>query len=73
LASPGKQPFGSIDLAPSQVDAALAKPANAIVSRRAHLLAARMAALLCARYGVPAVKEFLRKGVPSEAVKSLGS
>jgi hypothetical protein len=31
-----------------------------------------MAALLCARYGMPAVLDFLRNGVPSEAVKGLG-
>jgi hypothetical protein len=32
-----------------------------------------MAALLCARYGIATVREYLRTGVPSEAIKSLGS
>ena len=58
---------------PTEVDAGLAHRANAVVSRRAHQAAARMAAHLCARYGMPAVRAFLCNGVPSEAIKSLGS
>jgi hypothetical protein len=61
------------DLSAAEVDAVLAYPANAVVSRRAHQAAARMTALLCARYGMPAVRAFLRNGVPSEALKNLGS
>jgi hypothetical protein len=73
LAASGKQRPKAIDLPATQVDAALAHPANAAVARHAHQVAARMAALLCVRYGVPAVREFLRDGVPSDAIKSLGS
>jgi stage II sporulation protein D len=73
LATPGKQKLEPVDLPAAEVDAALAHPADATVSRHAHQVAARMAALLCARYGVPAVRDFLRNGVPSEAIKSLGS
>jgi stage II sporulation protein D len=73
LASPGKSMSELIDLPPGEVDAALAHPADATVSRHAHQVAARMTALLCARYGVTTVRDFLRNGVPSEAIKSLGS
>jgi stage II sporulation protein D len=73
LASPGKSMSELIDLPPNEVDAALAHPADATVSRHAHQVAARMTALLCARYGVTTVREFLRNGVPSEAIRSLGS
>ena len=61
------------DLAASEVDTELAHPADAGVSRHAHRVAGQMAALLCAHYGIPAVREFLRKGVPPDAIKSLGS
>jgi stage II sporulation protein D len=73
LAAPEKREWEPVDFPAAQLDAALAHPANAAVSRRAHEAAARMAALLCARYGMPAVLDFLRNGVPSEAVRSLGS
>jgi stage II sporulation protein D len=73
LAAPEKRKWEPVDFPAAQLDAALAHPANAAVSRRAHEAAARMAALLCARYGMPAVLDFLRNGVPSEAVRSLGS
>jgi stage II sporulation protein D len=73
LAAPGKQNWEPVDLPAAQVEAALAHPSSATVSRRAHVAAARMAALLCARYGTAAVLAFLRNGVPSEAVRSLGS
>jgi stage II sporulation protein D len=73
LAAPGKRTWEPVDLSAAEVDAALAHPESATASRRAHEAAARMAALLRARYGMPAVLEFLRNGVPSEAVKSLGS
>jgi stage II sporulation protein D len=73
LAAPEKRKSEPVDLTAAEVDVALAHPASASASRRAHEAAARMAALLCARYGMPAVLGFLRNGVPSEAVKSLGS
>jgi stage II sporulation protein D len=73
LAAPEKRKWEPVDLPAAQVDAALAHPSSATVSRRAHEAAARMAALLCTRYGTPAVLDFLRNGVPAEAVKSLGS
>jgi stage II sporulation protein D len=72
LASPGKR-RERVDLAAAEVDAALARPSSAAVSRQAHEAAAGMAALLCSRYGMPAMLGFLRNGVPSEAVKSPGS
>jgi hypothetical protein len=73
LAAPAKRQSEPVELAAAEVDAALAHPSSAPVSRRAHEAAAHMAALLCARYGMTAVLEFLRNGVPSEAVKSSGS
>jgi stage II sporulation protein D len=73
LAAPEQRKWEAVDLPTAQVDQALAHPPTAPVSRRAHEAAARMAALLCARYGMPAVLDFLRNGVPSEAVRSLGS
>ena len=73
LAAPEKRKWDPVDFPAAQVDAALAHPASATVSRRAHEAAARMAALLCARYGTATVLDFLRNGVPSEAVRSLGS
>ena len=73
LAAPGKRTWEPVDLPAAEVDEALAHPSSATASRRAHEAAARMAALLCARYGMPAVMDFLRNGVPSEAVRSLGS
>jgi hypothetical protein len=57
----------------SDVNGALAHPVNAAASRHAHELAARMAAVLCAHYGMPAVRAFLRNGVPPDVIKSLGS
>jgi stage II sporulation protein D len=63
----------SIDLPVGEVDKALARPSDAAVSRLAHQVAARMTALLCAHYGMPAVRDFLRYGVPSEAMRILGS
>jgi hypothetical protein len=73
LAAPGKRQWEPVDLPLAEVEAALAHPSSAIASRQAHEAAARMAALLCARYGMTAVLEFLRNGVPSEALKSPGS
>ncbi len=73
LTAPGKRKWDAVDVPAGEVDAALAHPSSATVSRRAHEAAARMAALLCARYGMPAVLEFLHNGVPSEAIRSLGS
>ena len=73
LANPVDGKLEVPDLAASEVDTALAHPADAGVSRHAHRVAGQMAALLCAHYGIPAVREFLRKGVPPDAIKSLGS
>jgi stage II sporulation protein D len=70
------QPSGTldpVDLTAREVDAALAHPQDFAASRRAHLAAARMTAALNARYGTPAVRGFLRNGVPPELMKSLGS
>jgi stage II sporulation protein D len=57
----------------SEVDAELRHPASAAVSRHAHRAAAEMTARLCARYGMPAVRAFLRNGVPPGVIKTLGS
>jgi stage II sporulation protein D len=54
-----------------ELDAALARPADATASRQAHQVAARMAALLCTRYGMATVRDFLRNGVPLDTLKSL--
>jgi stage II sporulation protein D len=56
-----------------ELDAALAHPADAAASRQAHQVAARMAALLCTSYGMAAVRDFLRNGVPLEVLKRLPS
>jgi len=56
-----------------EIDAELAHPANAAASRHGHRVAAEVTALLCARYGVPAVRAFLRNGVPPDVIKTLGS
>jgi stage II sporulation protein D len=73
LAAPERREWEPAAFPAAQVDTALAHPSSAAVSRRAHEAAARMAALLRTRYGMAAVLDFLRKGVPSEALKSLGS
>ena len=72
LASPAERTLGAADLTPSEVDAALAHPPSAAASRRAHVAAARMTAVLCARYGMPAVRDFLRSGVPPGVAESVG-
>ena len=73
LAAPEREDSKLIDLPVSEVDTALAHPSDATVSRHAHQVAAHMTARLCARYGIPAVRDFLRYGVPSEAMRTLGS
>jgi stage II sporulation protein D len=73
LADPQKEDANVMDLPVSEVDTALAHPSDAAVSRHAHQVAAHMTALLCARYGMPAVRNFLHYGVPSEAMRILGS
>jgi stage II sporulation protein D len=73
LAGTAKEESESMDLPVSEVETALAHPSDASVSRHAHQVAARMAVQLCARYGLPAVRGFLRYGVPSEAIRTLGS
>jgi stage II sporulation protein D len=72
LASPAEATRATMDLTASEVDAALAHPASAAASRRAHLAAARMTAVLCAHYGMPAMRGFLRNGVPSGVAETLG-
>jgi stage II sporulation protein D len=67
------QPNQPLDLSPDEVNAALRHPTSAAASRHAHSVAARMAALMRARYGMPAVRQFLRSGVPSGVAKTLGS
>jgi stage II sporulation protein D len=64
LATPQEGNSNSVDLPVSEVDTALAHSSDAAVSRHAHRAAAHMTALLCARYGMPAVRNFLRYGVP---------
>jgi stage II sporulation protein D len=72
LANSGQGHFEFGGTMPVKVlDAALAHPANAAASRQAHQVAARMAALLCTRYGMAAMRDFLRNGVPLGIVKSL--
>jgi stage II sporulation protein D len=55
-----------------EVDAMLAHPGSPAASRAAHQAAAQMAALLFSRYGMAAMRNFLRTGVPSEANQDLG-
>jgi stage II sporulation protein D len=72
LASPGKPQF-RIAMPARDLDAALAHPADAAASRDAHHVAAQMAAQLSIRYGMAAVRDFLRNGVPPSVLKSLPS
>jgi stage II sporulation protein D len=72
LANSGKDDF-MVVVPVKDLDAALAHPADATVSRHAHQVAARMAALLVTRYGMAAVRDYLRNGVPPEVLKSLRS
>ncbi len=71
LTGPASSKLESVTV--SEIDAELAHPANAAASRHAHQVAAQMAAVLCARYGMPAVRAFLRNGVPPDVIKTLGS
>ena len=72
LASSGGDEF-MVVVPAKELEAALAHPADATVSRHAHQVAARMAAMLVTRYGMATVREFLRNGVPPEVLKSLRS
>src|SRR5580698_718757 len=63
LANSGKDDV-TVAVRAKELDAALAHPADAAASRQAHQVAARMAALLVSRYGMAAVRDFLRSGVP---------
>jgi hypothetical protein len=72
LANSGGDDF-MIVVPAKELDAALAHPADATVSRHAHQVAGRMAAMLVTRYGMAAVRDFLRNGVPPEVLKSLRS
>jgi stage II sporulation protein D len=71
LANPANNKLELVTI--SDIDAQLAHPTNAAASRRAHRVAAQMAARLCARYGITAVRGFLRNGVPPDVAKALGS
>jgi stage II sporulation protein D len=66
-------PNQPLDLSPDEVNAALAHPTSADASRHAHSVAARLTELLRARYGMPAIRQFLRNGVPSGVARTLGS
>jgi stage II sporulation protein D len=70
---PAQPPRGPVVLPPAEVDTMLAHPATPATSRAAHQAAAQMAARLCSRYGMDAVRNFLRTGVPSEANQDLGT
>jgi stage II sporulation protein D len=72
LANPGKREF-RFAMQAKELDAALAHPADAGASRDAHQVAARMAAQLSIRYGMAAVRDFLRNGMPPNVLKSLPS
>jgi stage II sporulation protein D len=71
LADPVQSRAGSGKFSPEEVDATLAHPSDATASRQAHKEAEQMTERLLARYGMPAVREFLRAGVPSGVVASL--
>ncbi|MGC2403274.1 MAG: SpoIID/LytB domain-containing protein [Acidobacteriaceae bacterium] len=62
-----------MDMPPSAVNRGLANPKDVRDSQHAHQVAARMAASLCARYGMPAIRDFLRSGVPSGVARDPGS
>jgi stage II sporulation protein D len=72
LANSGKDDY-PIAVPAKELDAALAHPPDSTASRHAHQVAARMAAMLVTRYGIAAVRDFLRNGVPPEVLKSLRS
>jgi stage II sporulation protein D len=71
LANPAEGTREPTGLTASEVDAALAHPASAAESLRAHRAAARMTTVLCTHYGMPAVRGFLRAGVPLGVAASL--
>jgi stage II sporulation protein D len=71
LANPEDGEQVTAALPASEVNAALNHPSGAIASRRAHHDAAHLAALLCARYGLPAVRDFLRNGVPPGILRAI--
>jgi hypothetical protein len=72
LASPGKAEY-RFGMPVKELDAALVHPSDATDSRNAHQVAARMVAQLSVRYGMAAVRDFLRSGVPGNVLKSLPS
>jgi stage II sporulation protein D len=55
----------------AELEAALAHPVDSVVSQRAHSVAGQMASRLVKRYGLTAVKSWLRNGIPTSAVDSL--
>jgi stage II sporulation protein D len=63
---------GPLDLPAVEAESILAHPADAAASRHAHQAAARMATLLRARYGMAAVRDFLRRGLPADVDQQLG-
>ena len=64
---------GAVQSGPNLFSIYVAHPASTLVSRHAHQAGTRMVTLLSARYGMPVERAFLRNGVPSESIKSLGS
>ncbi len=71
LADPVKSKAGAGKFSPEEVDATLAHPSDATASRQAHHEARQMTERLLALYGMPAVREFLREGVPSGVLSGL--
>jgi stage II sporulation protein D len=72
LAVPGHNSGSSVAAVdPGKLDDDLRHPATQLASQQAHEAAARIAALLCKRYGVKAVRGFLRTGLPPDALRSL--
>ena len=64
LADPHQRPL--FDLSAAQVETALAHPQNAEIARHAHQVAGSMAAQLRTRYGLTALRSFLRDGIPPD-------
>ncbi len=73
LAGNGKRQGEYTRMPPNLLDSELGHPTSAAASRYAHEVAARMTAALCARYGLTAVRGFLRNGLPAQALRSLQS
>jgi stage II sporulation protein D len=67
--------YGSHDAAPhmsiAEIESALAHPLDSVVTQRAHLVAGQMVNWLVKRYGVTAVRSWLRNGIPTSVVDNL--